>query len=240
MDRIRDRRPVESISDRPPTHSRRAASVKTKICGLCRPADAACAASAGAHHLGVVLSPGSARTQSLERAAAIFAEGADSRRVGVMVDPTRDQVALAVESLALDVVQLHGSESPEEAEAARTLGCEVWKAIRPRSPGEVVKGGKRYAGAVDTLLLDGYSSRGPGGQGARFDWSGVAAVRDRLPADLRLVIAGGLEPTNVADAIELLRPDVVDVSSGVEDQPGRKSTELMHAFLAAAARGKSP
>ena len=82
----------------------------------------------------------------------------------------------------------------------------------------------------DALLLDG----GRGGTGERFDWAAVAEVRERLPAGLELVVAGGLSPGNVAEAVRLLRPDVVDVSSGVEAEPGRKSPEAVRAFVTAA------
>lgn len=206
---------------------------EVKICGVCRPEDAAEAGGAGAAYVGVILAPGRRRTRTLAEAEAIF--GATSaRRVGVFVDAGVDEVRDAAERLRLDVVQLHGDEDPATVEAlSRSLGCEVWKAVRVRGSEDVVSAASAY-GSAHAVLLDGWSEHGHGGVGARFDWSAVAPACAALRDGTRLVVAGGLNAGNVAAAVAALQPDVVDVSSGVEAMPGRKSTERVRAFLDAA------
>ncbi len=205
--------------------------MRVKLCGICRPADAALAAAAGADYLGVILSPGFRRSQAAEAAASIYAAAGTLRRAGVFVDAAQGTIEEAVAGYQLRVIQLHGAEPPALARALRRPGLEVWKALRPRSPEELLAAAQAYADAADALLLDG---AGAGGTGTRFDWEAVARVRERLPAGLRLVVAGGLTAANVAEAVARLRPDVVDVSSGVESAPGEKSPEAVRAFLAAA------
>jgi phosphoribosylanthranilate isomerase len=204
-----------------------------KICGVCSAADAALATAAGAVYIGVILAPGRPRTRTLEEAAAIFA-ATTSQRVGVFVDPTRAAVDAAVAALRLDVVQLHGDEDAEFAASIAAAGVRVWKAVRVRTPGDVAAAGGTYGTAVAGLLLDGWSAAGHGGVGARFDWAAAAPARRALPPQLELIVAGGLGPNNVAHVTTLLRPDVVDVSSGVESELCRKSAERVQAFIAAA------
>jgi phosphoribosylanthranilate isomerase len=245
-----------------------------KICGVCTPADAALAAAAGAACVGVILAPGRGRSRSLSEAAAIFEAAGASRRVGVFVDAAAEVVLTAAAALALDVVQLHGDESPELAAALRAelrqqreaeaetealqpgsrpgdtpqpgragqavrarQTVRVWKAVRVQDARDIAAAAVAYGSAVDGLLLDGWSPRGHGGVGARFDWDAAAPARASVPAGMELVIAGGLTPENVGAAARLLRPDVVDVSSGVEEALCRKSAERVHAFIAAARGG---
>ena len=207
--------------------------VDVKICGLTRRPDAELAAASGARFGGVILAPGGHRSITPVAAAAIF-EGLPLLRVGVFVDADPDDLLRAAELVRLDVVQLHGSEPPGLAAELREAGSrEVWKALRPRDPAELLEGLERYAGVVDGVLLDGWSADAPGGTGARFPWSKIAGHRDRIDPAIRFIAAGGLRPENVASAIEILRPDVVDVSSGVEESPGIKSSTAVPAFLAA-------
>jgi phosphoribosylanthranilate isomerase len=235
--------------------------VAVKICGVCSGADAAMAAAAGASYVGVILAPGRARSRSLSQAAAIFEGivGADSsggvRRVGVFVDASARDMLAAAELLHLDVLQLHGRETAalaravgggahalvEQAGAVRptTAGAavrkaQVWKAVRVRTPADVVRAVAVYEGCVDGLLLDGWSPHGLGGVGAAFDRVAVAGVRQRVPPEIGLIAAGGLTPGNVGDMVTLLRPDVVDVSSGVEEAVCRKSADRVRAFIDAA------
>ena len=205
--------------------------MRVKLCGICRPADAALAAAVGADYLGVILSRGFARSREPLEAATIYAAAGTLRRAGVFVDEARATVEAAVARFGLHVIQLHGAEPPALARALRRPDVEVWKALRPRAAEELLAAALSYVGAADALLLDG---AGAGGTGARFDWEAVAEVRARLPAELRLVVAGGLTPVNVAEAVRRLRPDVVDVSSGVEAAPGEKSPQAVRAFVAAA------
>jgi phosphoribosylanthranilate isomerase len=212
-------------------------SVAVKICGVCSAADAAMAAAAGADYLGVILAPGYGRTREIAAAADIFA-GADVRRVGVFVDPQLDEVLRAVDRLELDVVQLHGRETP--GFMSRLLGTSVliWKRIPVRVPADLETAAD-FAGIVHGILLEGETARGTGGVGAAFDWAAAAVARGRVPHGLSVVLAGGLDPDNVGGAVAQLRPDVVDVSSGVEVTLGRKSADRVHAFIAAA-RGAAP
>lgn len=210
-------------------------SVQVKICGLTRRPDAERAAASGAHYGGVILAPGGRRSIDAATAADLLAE-LPLRRVGVFVDAALDDLLRAAETAALDVLQLHGAESPAAVEAlrARHGSLELWKALRPRSAAELAAQLPDYAGLVDGVLLDGWSEAAPGGTGTRFPWEEMASVRDLVPEGLRLVVAGGLAPDNVGRAIDLLRPAVVDVSSGVEDAPGRKNHDAITAFIAAA------
>ncbi|CAN5780337.1 phosphoribosylanthranilate isomerase [soil metagenome] len=210
----------------------RAAAPAIKICGVCRATDAAYATSAGATCIGVILAPGRSRTRTLSQAAVIF-DAASASRVGVFVDASAAEVLGAAERLRLDVVQLHGDEPPATVEAiAREQIAQVWKARRVRDAADVATAVREYDGAHG-LLRDGWSPHAHGGVGASFDWSAIAPLRASVPPKQRLILAGGLRPDNVASAIELLTPDIVDVSSGVEAEPGRKSTDLIDAFIAA-------
>jgi phosphoribosylanthranilate isomerase len=216
--------------------------VGVKICGVCRAEDARLAASAGAAWIGVILAPGRTRSQTVEQAGVIFdaaaapRDAASPRRVGVFVDAQTDVVADAVRVLGLDAVQLHGDESLELVRSIRgAVACEVWKAVRVRSAADVTRAARTYASVVDALLLDGWSADAHGGAGVTFDWDAVAGtIVDGTGHGLRLIVAGGLTPDNVEDAIRLLHPAAVDVSSGVEAAPGRKSPGKIHAFIAAA------
>lgn len=209
-----------------------------KICGLARRGDAELAVRAGATHLGVVLAPGGKRSITVAAAAELFRD-LSARRVGVFVNATADEMAEAAERIGLGVLQLHGDEGPELVAELRRPGLEVWKAVRPRSAEDFLAAVDRYAGVADALLLDGWSAEAAGGTGARFPWEEVALHRRRLPAGCALVVAGGLRPENVERAVALLRPEVVDVSSGVESAPGIKDADAVLAFIDRA-RGVDP
>jgi phosphoribosylanthranilate isomerase len=238
--------------------------VEVKICGVCRPEDARSAADAGAAWVGVILAPDRTRTRTITEAAAIFA-ASPARRVGVFVDPPHQRVIDAVRDLSLDAVQLHGDESIDEVRRIRDgVACEIWKAIRVKHEADLTRGVGLYRAHVAAILLDGWSPDAHGGAGVSFDWKAVAEAgmagmiaRSRdvahalqaartsavpaAPAGLRLIVAGGLTPGNVAAAVALLHPAVVDVSSGVEVAPGRKSPEKIQAFVAAArGNGEGP
>src|SRR5262245_54042568 len=206
--------------------------IEVKICGLCRPEDAAAAVRAGADYIGVILAPGTRRSQSLSGAAHIFDAGAGARRVGVFVDAGLEEVQKAVATCSLQVVQLHGQESPELVHALQG-GVEVWKAVALREPADLEQAAARYAEPT-TLLLDAFQAGMAGGTGTRFSWEAFRAQRNLLSADRRVVLAGGLTAENVAQAIRLLAPNVVDTSSGVEQSVGEKSFDRMLAFVTAA------
>lgn len=205
-----------------------------KICGLTRRSDVEAAAASGARYGGVILAPGGRRSVAVAGAGALFA-GLPLAPVGVFVDAEAETVAEAATVAGLRVVQLHGSEPAATARALRADGrWAVWKAVHVRDADSLARAADEYASDVDALLLDGWSPSAPGGTGTRFDWDALAARRAELPETLALVVAGGLDPENVARAIELLRPQVVDVSSGVETAPGVKDPAAIRAFIAAA------
>jgi len=214
--------------------------VDIKICGLTRPEDARAAEEAGAKYGGVILAPGSPRTVAPELVASIFADST-LVRCGVFVNESPARIVELAARLALDVVQLHGDEDLTTLDRVRAgaAGVEVWKAIRPRSGEEFFAQATRFAGSADGILVDGWSSVARGGTGARFPWAEVASYRSRLDPSLRLIVAGGLDATNVAEVVAILAPDVVDVSSGVESAPGIKDPASIRRF-AEAALGRAP
>lgn len=198
-----------------------------KICGVTSPEDARAAVDAGAAAIGLVFWSRSPRAVDLLAARRIAASLPPFvLRVGVFVDESPDAIARISDGVGLDLVQLHGGEPPE---ALATLPRRALKAVRVGSgfrPEDVL----RYAGHAAGLLLDSGDAALPGGTGRPFDWSVVAGLRERLGF---VVLAGGLTPDNVATAIRAVRPDAVDVSSGVEAAPGRKDPAKMRAFVAA-------
>jgi phosphoribosylanthranilate isomerase len=202
-----------------------------KICGLCRPEDAALALAAGADCAGVVFVPGAPRAQTMAQAKAIFAAAGSLQRAGVFSDAAASEMIDAARALALNIVQLHGSEPPAAAHALRGDTWQVWKAVRPGSGAELLRAAERYSGMVDALLLDGHKN---GVRGAAFDWEEIAKAREQIPAGLSILVAGGLTPSNVGEAIAALSPHGVDVSSGVEQRTGEKSPDLVRAFVKAA------
>ncbi len=207
---------------------------QVKICGLMRHADAAVAVEAGAAFLGVILATGGARTVSLEQAAAVLGD-LPAQRVGVFVNAELNHVLRTATALRLDVIQLHGKEAIEDARMLRGAGpWRVWKAVRVQHADDYLRAAAEFAGAVDGLLLDGWHPHSAGGTGTQFPWEEVARHRATPSQSLSLIAAGGLRPDNVAQAVQLLRPSVVDVSSGVEHAPGIKDPDAVHAFVAAA------
>jgi phosphoribosylanthranilate isomerase len=160
--------------------------------------------------------------------------GTRGKKVAVLVDETPADVAAAAASIGASVVQLSGDETPDGIEAIRGLGpWAVWKAVRPRSVDDVEAAVARYGRAVDGILVEGWKEGSRGGSGTRVALD-AERVRALIPADIDFILAGGLGPDSVAEAIHAFRPDVVDVSSGVERSVGVKDHERLHAFVEAA------
>jgi phosphoribosylanthranilate isomerase len=147
-------------------------------------------------------------------------------RVGVFVDAPRTALARAADEAGLDVLQLHGSETSADC---ADLPRRCLKALRV-GPGFRHDEVDAFAGVASGILLDTRAAGSPGGTGRSFDWGLVRDVRGRVPF---LVLAGGLTPDNVGDALRAVLPDAVDVSSGVESAPGRKDPDKLRAFVAA-------
>lgn len=211
---------------------RRGRRPRVKICGLRRRDEVRAAAEAGADYVGLVFADSPRRvTPSEAGALAGKASEAGLVPVGVFVDRPVEEVRSLASRVVFEVAQLHGDENPEACRQLRHGGLEVWKAVRPRSREELWEAVERYRGAVDALLVEGHSPEAAGGTGTRLplEWLEDEGSRP-LP---RLVLAGGLDPDNVAEAVREARPDVVDVSSGVEAAPGEKDPERIRAFVAA-------
>lgn len=206
--------------------------MRAKVCGLVRRADAVHAAEAGADFLGVVLVPESPRYVS-PGTAEILLRGIGAETVAVVADLSAEQAVDVAARVGASVVQLHGREAPEVVAAVRESGpWSVWKAIGVRGSSDLKRGIDLYGEVSDGLLLDGWDPTLRGGTGRRFAWTDIRRAGALLPPDLLFVVAGGLTPDNVGEAIRVLRPDVVDVSSGVEEQPGMKDRAKVEAFLA--------
>lgn len=213
--------------------------VAVKICGLVRPEDAAVAEASGAAYLGTILA-GGPRLVSLDQAAAVLGRRrAGLQRAAVFGQQSDDEIVQAATVLDLDIVQLHHAPSAERiAHLQRATACTVWPVARVSGsnlPTEV----DEWTAQAGALVLDALVVGQLGGTGVALDWSGLAeavtAWRDRHPA-ATLVLAGGLTPRNVAAAVQLLFPTVVDVSSGVERAPGEKDATLVQHFVQAAHR----
>ena len=201
-----------------------------KICGLSTAATLDAAIQGGASHVGFVFFPPSPRNLSFKKAAELAARVPGRvGRVGVFVDP--DDETLERAAPYLDALQLHKT-SPERAHAIRQrLNHEIWAAVAIRTRADL-DAAARYQGVADRVLYDAKTPEGaalPGGMGLRFDWNLLDGFRHRLP----WALSGGLDATNVAEAIRRTGADLVDVSSGVESAPGIKDTARITAFLAA-------
>jgi phosphoribosylanthranilate isomerase len=202
---------------------------RVKICGITRSEDAELAVSLGAWAIGFVLWPHSKRAADPAVAAGIVRS---LRRkvepVGVFVDPTLDEIARAVEGIGLTHVQLHGDEGPAFCRAvAERTGARVIKAHGIAS-GADIRSLERFR--TDFHLLDAPAGARRGGTGTSWDWRLAAQRRSHIPA----ILAGGLGPENVAEGIAAVQPWGVDVSSGVEAEPGIKDPAKVEAFMAAA------
>jgi phosphoribosylanthranilate isomerase len=202
-----------------------------KICGVMRTEDAVVAAHAGADYVGAILSSGFGRSVSIESAVAYGAE-TGLPVVGVTVDEDFDHLVRIGEEAELSVLQLHGTESPEVVARLSEAGpWRVWKALRVRSAEEIEEALERYGPVADGLLLDGWHPEHRGGSGVRFPWDLLSPLREGFPDGLTFIAAGGLNPENVGDAIRHMRPDVVDVSSGVEIAHGVKEPGRVRSFV---------
>ena len=207
--------------------------VRLKVCGLRTPADMDAAARAGAAYVGLVLYPPSPRALDLDAARDLaLAAPPGLARVALLVDPDDALLDAVAARLPVDVVQLHGSESPARvAEARARVGLPVIRAVGLRDAGDLAALDAAEE-VADQVLVDAKPPRGaalPGGNGIGFDWSLIAGRRWRRP----WLLAGGLNAGNVAEAVRLTGARQVDVSSGVESAPGVKDAGLIEAFAAA-------
>lgn len=206
--------------------------VKVKICGVRTPAIVNTAAEAGADYVGLVLFPGSPRYVEVEEARVLAAIGKGKvGAVAVLVDPDDALIDLVVERVRPDLLQLHGSETPDRVAAIRArAGLPVMKAVAVERAADVTEA-RAYAASADHILFDAKARPDaalPGGNGVAFDWltlKGFAAP---------FALSGGLTPDTVGEAIRLTGAALVDVSSGVERAKGEKDAELVKRFIQAA------
>ena len=200
---------------------------RVKICGITNLGDALMCAKFSADAIGFNFYEKSKRYVSPNEARSIIQHM--DRRIhmfGVFVNASLDKILDTVRTTGINVIQLHGTESPDFAFKVRTAtGLETIKAVRVSEAFEL-SAVSEYE--VDAILLDSYAANEFGGTGVRFDWNKAVS-----PAEIRLPIylAGGLIPENVAEAIRVVRPFAVDVASGVESRPGRKDPTRLEAFI---------
>jgi phosphoribosylanthranilate isomerase len=202
---------------------------RVKICGITSRQDAQAAVRLGADALGLVFYPPSPRCVSVEQASGIVERLPPFVCVvGLFVNPSREEIREVLDGVRIDLIQFHGSECPDYC---TEHGRPYIKAIRMRPDIDLQAEEARYAGASG-LLLDAYRAGVPGGTGEAFDWS-------RIPPALagRVILAGGLTPDNVADAVRQVRPYAVDVSGGVEREKGIKDPEKIERFMRGVALG---
>ena len=198
---------------------------RVKMCGMTRPEDARAAAAAGASAIGIVFWPGSPRAVDLPAARAIVAAlPAGVPAVGVFVNQPVEEINAAIDAAGLFAVQLHGDEPLDM----------IGRIRRPVIRSVSLEASTRLEDvpAHVTVLLDAHDPKLRGGTGRTIDWTAAAEIARRRP----IVLAGGLTPVNVVEAIAAVRPYAVDVSSGIESAPGVKDHQLIDAFMAAVRR----
>ncbi len=208
--------------------------IQSKICGITTPETLDAAINGGATHIGLNFFPKSPRFIDGDKAAALAARaGNRAKIVGLFVDPEPEYIDAIRKAVKLDIVQLHGDERPGlVSRIAMTSGLETWKAIPIKTSADL-KEAQKYRGAAHRILYDAKPPKGAeltGGTGMRFDWTLLDGIDHPLP----WILAGGLDAKNVAEAIRVTGTDFVDVSSGVESNPGVKDVDKIIAFLKAA------
>jgi phosphoribosylanthranilate isomerase len=210
-------------------------ATKAKICGLKTAAAVDAALAGGAAYVGFVFYPPSPRNIAPEMAAEIAAcARGRAKIVALLVDPDDALIERVVRVLAPDLIQLHGSETPERvAEIRARFGRPVMKAIKVETADDAAQALK-FRGAADLILFDAKAPKDwpdalPGGNGVPFDWHALDGVKDKVI----YMLSGGLTAENVTQSIRATGAVAVDVSSGVEARPGEKDVDLIKRFLAA-------
>ena len=207
--------------------------MKIKICGLSTNDSIDAVVAGGASHIGMIFFAKSPRHVGLEQARSL-SEHAGNRieKVAVSVNADDSYLDQIYEAVNPDMLQLHGSESAERVEELKKrYGLPVMKAIPISSPSDFEKM-TPYLGFADMFLFDAKPPEGsdlPGGNGVAFDWE----IMDALPKDVPYLLSGGLDASNVCQALERSGANAVDISSGVESSPGVKDIKLIKEFLAA-------
>lgn len=209
-------------------------TTRIKICGLTAPDQIAAAVAAGASYLGFVFFAKSPRNLTIEQARALALEVPPGvAKVALVVDADDATLQAILDAVPIDILQLHGHETPARvAEIRARFGLPVMKALGVAEAADLAVI-PDYEAVADQILVDAKAPKGaalPGGNGLAFDWRLIAGRMWQKP----WMLAGGLTPANVAEAIRLTGARQVDVSSGVESAPGVKDSKLIAAFVAAA------
>ena len=204
-----------------------------KICGLTQPSDVHAAAQAGAVYCGFVFFPKSPRNVSFEQVAAMAAEAPIGlAKVALTVNADDAFLDALTAAVPLDMLQLHGNETPERVQEVKSrYGLPVMKAVGVADADDL-PALDVYMKVADQILVDARPPKNadlPGGNGLTFDWRLIAGRRWAVP----WMLAGGLTPTNVAEAIAMTGARQIDLSSGVESAPGVKDAALIRSFMAA-------
>ena len=204
-----------------------------KICGLKTPETVDAAIRHGATHIGLVHYEPSPRHIDLKTAAELRKRAGPHVKVALLlVNASQQLTGDALGMVRPDIIQFHGSETPEWLAAVKRLApAEIWKAVGLKDAETLVRM-QKYRGIADRILFDAPAAALPGGTGTRFDWSLLKDHRHTMDWG----IAGGLNPANVGEAIAATGAPLVDVSSGVESAPGVKDVDKIAAFLKAAGR----
>jgi phosphoribosylanthranilate isomerase len=203
---------------------------KIKVCGIMRPDDAAFAGTAGASYLGVVFAEGT-RTVTRAIAREIVAAAGGVAVMGVFADQPVDEILQIRDRAGLSGAQLHGTYSPASAARLRAAGLEVWRVVRIAAPSDLDLLGEA-ANESDAVLVEPKVAHVRGGAGLPLDLAVAREARSRL-AGHPMALAGGLTAETVSEALALVRPEIVDVSSGVERLPGIKDLDKIARFVEA-------
>ena len=209
---------------------------RAKICGITRVEDVQAVADAGCDAIGFVFYPPSPRSVTQAQAEALVkAVPAYIQVVGLFVNSTAYEIQDILKTVPLDILQFHGDESPEQCQAiAQQVGRRWYKAIQVKPDLDVVAEIQRYqAAGASAVLLDAWHPDLKGGTGHSFDWSTFPQL------DIPLILAGGLNPDNIEEAIHTTQAHAVDVSGGVESAKGIKDQQLIERFMQGVHRGSA-
>lgn len=210
--------------------------MRVKICGLTEPADVKLARKMGADMIGAILIPESKRYVTVERTKELFEAAGDVAKVAVLMPKNLDELLGTARRLKPDYLQIHPTLPIEDLEnAKKMLGVKLIVVVPVPAEGadcdKIVEQARRMAKVADILLVD-TKGQGGGGTGLTHDWRISQAIRQAV--DKPVFLAGGLNPSNVAESIKAVQPQGVDVASGVEESPGKKGPKLMEEFIRAA------
>ena len=211
------------------------AVAEIKFCGLTRREDAAVAVALAADYAGVIFAGGPRHLEpSRARDVLSATVGSKTRRVGVVASQTVDELLEIARVVPLDVLQLsYGAAREHRIGLRAAFAGQLWAVAHVADVRDVERAADWFADGIDAVVLDAAVAGKLGGTGVALDWASVGPAVQRLRSHGRVVLAGGLRPSNVASALGMVQVDIVDVSSGVESAPGIKDPEQMRAFATA-------